>query len=61
MGIKKFNNRPEYDKKEIDNYKKKFVKHLAQTVPGEKELIVVEAKDCAIKTAEGLPDRKSVV
>jgi|TARA_B100000959_G_scaffold170970_1_gene179016 acetylornithine/succinyldiaminopimelate/putrescine aminotransferase len=55
MGIKKFNNRPEYDKKEIDNYKKKFVKHLAQTVPGEKELIVVEAKDCAIKTAEGLP------
>ena len=55
MGIKKFNNSPEYDKKEIDNYKKKFVKHLAQTVPGEKELIVVEAKDCAIKTAEGLP------
>ena len=58
MGImesKKFDNRPVYDEKEIENYKKKFVKHLAQTVPGEKELIVVEAKDCAIKTAEGLP------
>ena len=58
MGImesKKFDNRPVYDEKEIENYKKKFVKHLAQTVPGEKEMIVVEAKDCAIKTAEGLP------
>ena len=55
MERKKFDNRPVYDEKEIENYKKKFVKHLAQTVPGEKELIVVEAKDCAIKTAEGLP------
>ena len=58
MGImesKKFDNRPVYDEKEIENYKKKFVKHLAQTVPGEKEMIVVEAKDCAIKTAERLP------
>jgi len=51
----KFDNRSVYDHKEILDYKKRFVKHLAQTVPGEKEMIVVEAKDCAIKTAEGQP------
>ena len=51
----KFDNRAAYNKKEIENYKQRFVKHLAQTVPGEKEMIVVEAKECAIKTAEGLP------
>ena len=51
----KFDNRPVYNKKEIANYKRRFVKHLAQTVPGEKEMIVVEAKECAIKTAECLP------
>jgi len=51
----KFDNRAVYNKKEIENYRQRFVKHLAQTVPGEKEMIVVEAKECAIKTAEGLP------
>ena len=55
MEKEKFDNSPVLDGKEIENYKKRFVKHLAQTVPGEKELIVVEAKDCAIKTAEGMP------
>jgi len=51
----KFDNTPSYNEKEIKNYRKRFVKHLAQTVPGEKEMIVVEAKECALKTAEGLP------
>ena len=55
MEKEKFDNSPVLDGDEIENYKKRFVKHLAQTVPGEKELIVVEAKDCAIKTAEGMP------
>ena len=55
MDRNKLDNTSVYNAKEIQNYRKKFVKHLAQTVPGEKEMVVVEAKDCAIKTAEGLP------
>ena len=51
----KLDNNPAYKEKEIKNYRKKFLKYLAQTVPGEKEMVIVEARDCAIKTAEGLP------
>ena len=51
----RFDNKPVYNDGEIADYRQRFLKHLAQTVPGEKEMIVVEAKGCAIKTAEGLP------
>ena len=51
----RFDNKPVYNDGEIADYRQRFLKHLSQTVPGEKEMIVVEAKGCAIKTAEGLP------
>ena len=51
----KFDNRPLYNEKEIKDYRKRFVKYLAQTVPGEKELIIVDGKECALKSAQGLP------
>ena len=55
MDRNKLDNSAVYNGKEIQDYRKKFIKHLAQTVPGEKEMVIVEAKDCAIKTAEGFP------
>ncbi len=38
---------------ELESYKDRFVRHLSQTVPGRKELVVVEARDCTVKTADG--------
>ena len=38
---------------ELESYKDRFERHLSQTVPGRKELVVAEARDCTIKTADG--------
>ena len=37
----------------LESYKDRFERHLSQTVPGRKELVVAEARDCTIKTADG--------
>ena len=37
----------------LESFKDRFERHLAQTVPGRKELVVVEARDCTVKTADG--------
>lgn len=38
---------------EIDRYRADFVKHLSQTVPGVKEMVVTDASGCWLKTADG--------
>ncbi len=35
------------------DYRRRFVEHLSQTVPGEKDLIVVDAEGTTIKTSDG--------
>ena len=37
----------------VESYKDRFMNHLSQTVPGRKELVISEARDCTIKTADG--------
>ena len=37
----------------LESYKDRFERHLSQTVPGRKELVVAEARDCTIKSADG--------
>lgn len=41
------------DKKEVVSYQDRFLKHLAQTVPGRKELVIEEASGCTLRTADG--------
>ncbi|MGH9135702.1 MAG: aminotransferase class III-fold pyridoxal phosphate-dependent enzyme, partial [Acidimicrobiales bacterium] len=38
---------------ELESYKDRFMVHLAQTIPTRKELVVDEALDCTVKTADG--------
>lgn len=38
---------------EVEGYRTRFVDHLAQTVPGRKELVVDEASGCTIRMADG--------
>lgn len=38
---------------EIESYKDRFGEHLAQTVPGRKELVIDSALDCTLKSADG--------
>lgn len=44
---------PTSDPEALDAYRDGFLDHLAQTVPGRKELVVDEALGCTIKTADG--------
>lgn len=37
----------------LESYKDRFERHLSQTVPGRRELVVAEARDCTIKSADG--------
>ncbi|MDP7092615.1 MAG: aminotransferase class III-fold pyridoxal phosphate-dependent enzyme, partial [Candidatus Thalassarchaeaceae archaeon] len=37
----------------VESYKDRFMNHLSQTVPGRKELVISQARDCTIKTADG--------
>ncbi|WP_419918054.1 aspartate aminotransferase family protein [Candidatus Poriferisocius sp.] len=41
------------DPDEVESCKDGFFQHLAQTVPGRKELVVTEARGCTIKSADG--------
>lgn len=50
---KKLDLNPTLSEEEAADYRKRFVEHLAQTVPGEKELIVVDAEGTTIKTSDG--------
>lgn len=38
---------------EVDSYRDRFAEHLAQTVPGRKEIVVAEASGCTLKAADG--------
>ncbi len=44
---------PTMEPDELEAYKDRFSQSLSQTVPGRKELVVAQAKDCTIKTADG--------
>lgn len=37
----------------VEGYRTRFVDHLAQTVPGRKELVVAEASGCTLRMADG--------
>ncbi len=39
---------------EIDDYRDRFERHLAQTVPGRKEFVVAGAQGCTVESAEGV-------
>lgn len=39
---------------EIDDYRDRFERHLAQTVPGRKEFVVAGAEGCTVESAEGV-------
>lgn len=41
------------DQEALEAYRDGFLDHLAQTVPGRKELVVEEALGCTLKTADG--------
>ena len=45
--------RPGMSGTEADAYRRDFVGHLCQTVPGIKQTVIVEAAGCYLKTAEG--------
>ncbi|MFQ5516021.1 MAG: aspartate aminotransferase family protein [Acidimicrobiia bacterium] len=38
---------------DIDAYRSRFVRHLSQTVPGPKDMVVTDAGGCTLKTADG--------
>lgn len=44
---------PTLSEDEAADYRRRFVEHLSQTVPGEKEMIVVDAEGATIKTSDG--------
>jgi acetylornithine/succinyldiaminopimelate/putrescine aminotransferase len=44
---------PTLDDGAVDGYRDRFAAHLAQTVPGRKELVVAEAQGCTVKAADG--------
>lgn len=44
---------PTLPEEEVESLRDRFVAHLAQTVPGRKELVVAEAAGCTLKTADG--------
>ncbi|MEX2134593.1 MAG: aspartate aminotransferase family protein [Acidimicrobiia bacterium] len=50
---KKLDLNPTLSEEEAADYRRRFVEHLSQTVPGEKELIVVDAEGTTIKTSDG--------
>lgn len=41
------------DKQDVVSYQDKFLKYLAQTVPGRKEIVVEEALGCTFRTRDG--------
>lgn len=44
---------PSLSPEEADSYRHRFVDHLSQTVPGEKEMVVTDAAGCTLKTSDG--------
>ncbi len=44
---------PTLDPEALEAEKDLFMAHLAQTVPSRKELVITEALDCTVKTADG--------
>lgn len=52
-GFKRLDTRPVMSDGEADAYRTDFVRHLAQTVPGIKDMVVVDAAGCSLKTAGG--------
>ena len=52
-GPKQLDTRPVMSESEADAYRRDFVTHLCQTVPGIKERVIVDAAGCSLKTAEG--------
>ncbi len=52
-GPKQLDTRPVMTREESDSYRRDFVKHLCQNVPGIKENVIVDAAGCSLKTAEG--------
>lgn len=45
--------KPTMTEDEAEGYRRKFVEYLSQTVPGEKEMVVVQADGATIKTSDG--------
>lgn len=41
------------DDAETEDYRTRFLAHLAQTVPGRKELVIDQASGCTLRTADG--------
>ena len=52
-GPKRLDARPVMSDGEADAYRADFVRHLCQTVPGIKEMVIVDAAGCSLKTADG--------
>lgn len=50
---KQLDTRPAMSGEDADSYRRDFVDHLCQTVPGIKENVIVDAAGCSLKTAEG--------
>lgn len=44
---------PQMAPEEVDDYRDRFSEHLAQTVPGRKDLVVDQAAGCTIRMADG--------
>lgn len=44
---------PTLSDEEVESYRDRFAEHLAQTVPGRKELVVSGASGCTLKAADG--------
>lgn len=51
--MKKLYPTPTLKADEIDSLRDDFTRHLSQTVPGKKELVVTEASGCTLKMADG--------
>ncbi len=52
-GPKQLDTSPVMTDEAADSYRRDFVDHLCQTVPGIKENVIVDAAGCSLKTAEG--------
>lgn len=44
---------PTLSDEEVESYRDRFAEHLAQTVPGRKELVVSGASGCTLRSADG--------
>ncbi|MGZ0228768.1 MAG: aspartate aminotransferase family protein [Acidimicrobiales bacterium] len=53
MGLERPEPGSSMNEAEMESYRDGFMAHLAQTVPGRKELVVEQARGCTIKMADG--------